>query len=98
MTDVMPTPPATLQRARRIALGNGLRHVYTGNVHDREGGTTVCPQCEAALIERDWHAIRRYELSDDGRCPHCATPIAGRFGAYRESFGRRRIPVRLAVG
>jgi pyruvate formate lyase activating enzyme len=98
MTDVMPTPPATLQRARRIALGNGLRHVYTGNVHDREGGTTVCPQCEAALIERDWHAIRRYELSDDGRCPHCATPIAGRFGAYREAFGRRRIPVRLAVG
>ncbi len=97
MTDAAPTPLATLQRARRIALGNGLRHVYTGNVHDRAGGTTSCPQCAAVLIERDWHAIRRYELSDDGRCPHCATPIAGRFGVYREAFGPRRIPVRIAV-
>ena len=97
MTDAAPTPLATLQRARRIALGNGLRHVYTGNVHDRAGGTTSCPQCAAVLIERDWHAIRRYELSDDGRCPHCATPIAGRFGVYREAFGSRRIPVRIAV-
>ena len=32
---------ATLQRARRIALANGLAHVYTGNVHDREGGATA---------------------------------------------------------
>ncbi len=99
MTDVAATPLATLQRARRIALGNGLRHVYTGNVHDRDGGTTACPQCAAVLIERDWHAICRYELSDDGRCLHCATAIAGRFGAFeaRQAFGRRRIPVRLGV-
>ena len=43
MMDVAPTPPATLTRARAIALGNGLHHVYTGNVHDVEGGTTFCP-------------------------------------------------------
>jgi pyruvate formate lyase activating enzyme len=99
MTDVAPTPLATLQRARRVALANGLRHVYTGNVHDRDGGATSCPQCAAVLIERDWHAIRRYELGDAGRCPHCAAAIAGRFGAFeaRQAFGRRRIPVRIAV-
>src|SRR6266851_5593349 len=34
MTDVPPTPPATLTRAREIALRHGLRYVYTGNVHD----------------------------------------------------------------
>jgi pyruvate formate lyase activating enzyme len=95
MTDVAATPPATLQRAREIALDNGLRHVYTGNVHDPAGGTTSCPGCARPLIERDWHAILRYEIEEDGRCPHCGTAIAGRFGGYAPAFGRRRIPVRV---
>ena len=42
LVDVPPTPPATLTRARAIALGNGLHYVYTGNVHDVAGGTTSC--------------------------------------------------------
>src|SRR5262249_46070565 len=50
MRDVPPTPPATLSRARRIALANGLHFVYTGNVHDSEGGTTYCPGCGAAAV------------------------------------------------
>ncbi len=95
LTDLPPTPPATLARARRIALEEGLHYVYTGNVHDTEGGTTFCPNCHAALIERDWHRILRYELTADGRCPHCATAIAGRFGQFEGAFGPRRIPVRL---
>jgi pyruvate formate lyase activating enzyme len=96
LDDVPATPSATLMRARRIAQEEGLQHVYTGNVHDTEGGTTFCPQCHAALIVRDWHRILRYEVTDDGRCPHCTAPLAGRFGPYEGSFGSRRIPVRLA--
>ncbi len=96
MTDVPGTPPATLQRARAIALGNGLRHVYTGNVHDTAGGTTSCPGCAAPLIVRDWHAILRYEINDSGACPHCGAAIAGRFGSYSPALGRRRIPLRVA--
>jgi hypothetical protein len=42
MRDRPPTPPDTLRRARRIAIRNGLRYAYTGNVHDVEGGTTSC--------------------------------------------------------
>jgi len=38
MTDIPPTPAATLTRARKIALGHGLRYVYTGNVHDPRAG------------------------------------------------------------
>ena len=97
MTDVPATPLATLQRARGIALANGLRHVYTGNVHDREGGTTFCAGCGEALIERDWHAVGRYELDANGACPHCGTALAGRFGAAAGGFGRRRIPIRVAM-
>jgi len=97
MTDVPATPPATLQRARRIALDQGLRHVYTGNVHDLAGGTTACPGCHAPLIERDWHEVRTYRLDARGACPHCGTALAGRFGAGPEvdPIGRRRIPVRI---
>lgn len=101
MMDVAPTPPATLTRARKIALGNGLHHVYTGNVHDVPGGTTSCPGCHAALVERDWYELLSYRLDTHAgaraTCPHCGTPIAGRFGSLSRGFGRRRIPVRVAV-
>jgi pyruvate formate lyase activating enzyme len=96
MTDLPRTPAATLTRARAIAMRAGLRYVYTGNVHDREGGTTTCPGCAAALVVRDWHEILRYRVTGDGRCPDCGTAIAGRFEEHRRDFGRRRIPVRLA--
>lgn len=97
MTDVQRTPAATLTRARRIALDAGLRHVYTGNVHDTEGGTTSCPGCGEPLIERDWHRILRYDVDDAGRCVHCDTALPGRFGRFEGTFGRRRIPVRVAM-
>jgi pyruvate formate lyase activating enzyme len=73
MTDIPPTPPGTLTRARRIAMDEGLRYVYTGNVHDREGGTTFCHGCGEALIVRDWHRIESYHLTDEGKCPGCST-------------------------
>jgi pyruvate formate lyase activating enzyme len=98
MTDIAPTPAATLTRARRIAMDEGLRYVYTGNVHDRSGGTTFCPSCCEPLIVRDWHRIEDYRLTADGFCPKCATRIPGRFEEFdrRRQFGRQRIPVRIA--
>ncbi|MDD3529445.1 MAG: AmmeMemoRadiSam system radical SAM enzyme [Gallionellaceae bacterium] len=95
MLDLPPTPPATLGRARKLALAAGLRYVYTGNVHDREGDTTWCPSCGAALIVRDWYEIPAYHLTDDGHCPHCGSAIAGRFEHYERPFGARRIPVAM---
>ena len=97
MMDVMPTPPATLTRARRIALDAGLHHVYTGNVHDMEGGTTFCASCHTKLIVRDWYQISEYHLTENGSCPQCGTKLAGRFGKYEKQFGRQRIPVTMAV-
>ena len=97
MRDIPATPPATLTRAREIARLAGLRYVYTGNVHDEEGGSTYCPACENAVIVRDWYDIRGYHLTDDGRCKHCGTAIAGRFAKFGKPFGPRRIPVRLST-
>lgn len=71
MADLPPTPVGTLVRARRIALDEGLRYVYTGNVFNREGDTTFCPGCGRALIVRDWYDIVSCALTADGRCPGC---------------------------
>jgi len=91
LRDRPPTPPETLSRARAVALEVGLRHVYTGNVHDRAGQTTRCPGCGAALIERDWFAIRACRLEGD-RCAACGLRLAGRFGGPVElTPGRRTV-------
>jgi pyruvate formate lyase activating enzyme len=97
LLDVPATPPATLIRARRLALDAGLQHVYVGNVHDREGDTTWCANCRAPLIVRDWYQIEDYRLEADGACPQCRAPLAGRFEAFEKAaqFGRRRVPVVL---
>ncbi|HEY8078248.1 MAG TPA: AmmeMemoRadiSam system radical SAM enzyme [Labilithrix sp.] len=94
MTDRERTPPSTLRRAREIARRAGLRYVYTGNVHDREGDTTLCPSCGGAVIVRDWYEILEANLRGDS-CGACGTKIPGRFGERVGSFGRRRF--RLTV-
>jgi len=93
MTDVPVTPPEILVQARNIALAAGLRYVYTGNVHNREGDTTHCPSCGSALIVRDWYEIEQYRLTPDGRCPDCHAQIAGHFEKFNKAFGARRIPI-----
>jgi len=96
MRDVPATPAATLTRAREIARRAGLHYVYTGNVHDEEGGSTYCPSCGEAVIVRDWYDIRGYHLTETGSCQHCGARVAGRYQKYEKPFGSRRIPVRLA--
>ena len=94
MLDKPRTPPATLARAREIARAKGLKHVYTGNVHDRMGGSTWCPACGALLIERDWYELGAYNL-DGNRCRACGSEVAGRFERQPGTWGARRLPVRL---
>ena len=95
MTDIAATPAATLRRARDIALAEGLHYVYTGNVHDAEGGTTYCPGCKQPLIVRDWYRIDAYRVTADGHCPSCNSPIAGRYEVFKHAFGPKRIPVAI---
>ena len=99
MMDKPNTPPATLMRARDIAIRNGLHYVYTGNVHDKSGGSTYCPSCGETLIGRDW-----YELSDwrvrmggnrEGRCEKCGEPVSGVFDGPPGNWGRKRVPIRF---
>jgi pyruvate formate lyase activating enzyme len=95
LTNIPRTPPATLRRARQIALGHGLRYVYTGNVHDADGDTTYCHGCGGSLIVRDWYDLKSYRLSD-GRCPDCNLDCNGRFDPKPGTWGRKRLPVMMS--
>ncbi|MBK8908288.1 MAG: AmmeMemoRadiSam system radical SAM enzyme [Rhodospirillales bacterium] len=95
MTDVPPTPPATLTRARRIAMDAGARYVYTGNVHDLDGDATRCPQCSAPVIGRDWYELIAWNVAADGRCGRCGAAIAGVFEPRPGAWGRQRRPLRV---
>ena len=94
MLDKPHTPPATLARARAIARARGLHYVYTGNVHDPEGGSTWCPNCGVRLIERDWYVLGEWNL-DHGHCAVCGCEIAGHFATRPGTWGNRRQMVRL---
>jgi pyruvate formate lyase activating enzyme len=98
MRDLPPTPARTLRRAREIALANGLSHVYTGNVHDDEGGTTYCPGCGTAVVVRDWYDLRRYRLDEHGKCAACGTQLPGVYDGPVGRWGRRRLPLVVAAG
>jgi pyruvate formate lyase activating enzyme len=96
MTDRPPTPPVTLTRARDIAMRNGIRYAYTGNVHDERGSSTYCHSCHSRLIGRDWYVLTGWNMTTDGRCGKCGTPCTGVFDASPGDWGSRRMPVRLA--
>ncbi len=96
MLDKPRTPAATLSRARRIALEEGLEHVYTGNVHDEQGGSTYCTGCGQRVIGRDWYVLTDWRLDGAGRCLECGTRCTGVFEGPPGDWGARRLPVRLS--
>jgi pyruvate formate lyase activating enzyme len=98
MLDVPRTPAATLSRAREIGVANGLHFVYTGNVHDPAGDTTLCPGCGNAVVVRDWYDLSRYALDEHGHCLRCGTQLPGVYDGPAGSWGRRRLPVFIGNG
>jgi pyruvate formate lyase activating enzyme len=97
MLDKPRTPPATLTRARSIALRNGLHYVYTGNVHDTAGSSTYCAGCGTRVIERDWYELGEWALDERGACDNCGAQIPGVFAGAPGDWGAQRLPVRLSA-
>jgi pyruvate formate lyase activating enzyme len=95
MLNVPPTLPSSLTRAREIAMNNGIRYAYTGNVHDKSGESTYCHHCGQRLIGRDWYELSEWNLDAKGDCNNCGTRCAGVFEARPGVWGGRRLPVRL---
>jgi pyruvate formate lyase activating enzyme len=79
MIDPPPTSVKTLLRAAEIGQEAGLKYVYAGNIPGRVGEyeSTYCPQCRAPLIERQSYVIQRYQVTAQGACPKCGSPVPG---------------------
>jgi pyruvate formate lyase activating enzyme len=76
LTNLPPTPVETLDRARDIALEEGIRFAYVGNVPGHLGNNTYCPSCGELLIERQGFTVTAYNLKG-GACAFCAETIPG---------------------
>lgn len=95
MMEIPATSRHSLDEARKIAKLNGVKFVYTGNVHDSEGGSTWCPSCGSVLIERDWYKLGSWQLDAQGCCRSCGEWIPGVFESEPGDWGPKRQPVRL---
>ena len=76
LLNLPPTPIATLERARAMALDRGLRYPYVGNVPGHPGNHTYCPRCRARVITRQDFFVLESTLKN-GRCGACGYAIAG---------------------
>lgn len=76
LTDLPPTPVATLERAWDIGRKAGLHYVYLGNVPGHPGENTVCPGCGAIAIRRMGFQVLHNKL-EDGVCQGCQKQIPG---------------------
>ncbi len=76
LTHLPPTPVATLNKAREIALDAGMKYVYIGNVPATDAQNTHCPKCGKIVIERKGYTIIQYNISNDA-CTFCGEKISG---------------------
>ena len=76
MKNLPPTPQETLERARRIAEGEGLHHVYIGNVTRPGAEDTFCPGCGNRLIQRRGFQVLENKIQS-GHCPDCDAEVYG---------------------
>ena len=76
MLNLPPTPVSTLERAREIALEEGLHYPFVGNVPGHPGNHTYCPSCGGVVIERMGYHVDTTGLKD-GRCAVCGGTISG---------------------
>ena len=95
MTDRPRTPHETLIMARDIAVRQGLKFVYVGNVNDVFNQSTWCPGCGELLIERNWYQLGQWNL-DGNVCRKCRTLIPGHFDKSPGLWGNRRKPIRIS--
>ncbi len=76
LRSLYPTPVATLERARDIAMEEGLHYVYIGNAPSSSAENTICPECKKVVIKRQGYLVEANNLVD-GTCKFCGYKIPG---------------------
>lgn len=76
LLNLHPTPVSTLERARELALKEGLKYVYIGNLPGHEGENTYCHHCGKLVIARTGYRLGEVQLKE-GKCGHCGNALPG---------------------
>ena len=71
LTNVPPTPPETLFKARKIGLKQGLKFVYIGNMPVEKEDDTICSKCGNLAIRRTGYLTEILGVEKDGTCSDC---------------------------
>ncbi len=95
MMDKPRTPSHTLLNARKIALRNGVRYAYVGNILDDRAQSTYCHQCGELLIGRSGYQISDWRLHEHGICVTCNTVCSGQYNPKPDQWGAKRVSVNL---
>jgi len=65
-----------LTKARDIAIAEGIKFVYVGNVPGLDAQNTYCPKCHELVIERRGYSVLQKNLAK-GSCTKCGEIIPG---------------------
>ena len=83
MTGSENTTADMLRAAAAIGRESGLRHVYAGNLPGDVGDLedTHCASCGHTLVTRYGYHVQSYNVTVNGCCPACGTPVPGRWSS-----------------
>lgn len=76
LLNLPPTPIATLEKAREIAMSKGIHYAFVGNVPGHPGNSSYCPNCGKIVIKRTGMFTTEIHLKN-GKCKYCNYSIAG---------------------
>jgi len=63
LINLPPTPEQTVRDLRKIALEQGLKYVYTGNLGDWQTESTYCPNSQEMAIERKGYFVTQINFN-----------------------------------
>lgn len=78
LMNVPATPESLVKRIRDIALSEGLKYVYTGNINNPEGEATYCHKCKKKIITRGRMWMEKISIKE-GNCSYCGEKLEGIF-------------------
>jgi pyruvate formate lyase activating enzyme len=78
LKNLPPTPVQTLFDARQVAMEEGLRYVYIGNLRS-EATNTYCHNCRKLLVGRVGYFVGQVNVRESS-CIYCGARIPGVWG------------------
>ncbi len=70
------TDISVLEKARIIAMKNGLNYVYIGNILGHQALNTYCPNCQEIVIARSQSRFIDSKMNEKNECPKCSYKIS----------------------